>query len=171
MVYISAFNRNLDVEDTNGQGSNKRPRTEPPNTDEAITDDEAPPPGVVRGEGVLGGREVSVSRLFPKEDRQIAKAEIWTHGGGVVSQQKGGDYNLLPLEVSTELVPKTEATMVTMIWLVSWKGKKYLSSSLVLRLFPVFFCDIHLQTNFPCFICGIEKLGMGMGLGMRLCSV
>ena len=124
IVYISAFNRNLDVEDTNGQGSNKRPRTEPPNTDEAITDDEAPPPGVVRGEGVLGGREVSVSRLFPKEDRQIAKAEIWTHGGGVVSQQKGGDYHLLPLEVSTELVPKTEATMVTMIWLVSWKGKK-----------------------------------------------
>ena len=138
IVHISTFNRNLDVEDTNGQGSNKRPRTKPPNTDEAITDDEAPPPGVVRGEGVLGGREVSVSCLFPKEDRQIAKAEIWTHGGGVVSQQKGGDYHLLPLEVSTELVPKIEATMVTMIWLVSWKGKKYLSSSLVPRLFPVF---------------------------------
>ena len=76
---------------------------------------------------MLGGREVSVSRLFPEEDRQIAKTEIWTHGGCVVSRQQngggggggGGYYHLLPLEVSTEHVPKTEAILVTMIWLVS----------------------------------------------------
>ena len=110
-----------DADNTTGQ-ENKRPRT---NVDEDIIDDEAPPPGVVTGEGVLGGREISVSRLFPKEDRQIAKTEIWTHGGCVVSQQKGregggGDYyHLLPLEASTEHVPKTEAILVTMIWLVS----------------------------------------------------
>ena len=94
----------------------KRPRTE--SGDGNITDDEAPPPGIVRGEGVLGGREISVSHLFSEDDRRIAKGEIWTHGGRVVSQRKGGDYLLLPLEVSEEHVPKTEATLVTMIWLV-----------------------------------------------------
>ena len=110
--------RNLeDNEITNDQQS-KRARTEPTNEDD-IMDDEAPPPGVVRGEGVLGGREISVSHLFPEEDHKIAKGEIWTHGGCVVSQQKGGDYHLVPLEVSMEHLPKTEATLVTMIWLVS----------------------------------------------------
>ena len=60
-----------------------------------------------------------MSHLFSKEDHRIAKGEIWTHGGCVVSQKKGGDYHLLPPEVSSEYVPKMEATLVTMIWLVS----------------------------------------------------
>ena len=113
--------RNLEDDEKMNKQESKRPRTEPTidHHSNDITEDEAPPPSVVRGEGVLGGREVSVSRLFPDEDRRKAKGEIWTHGGCMVSQQKGGDYHLLPLEVFSERLPKTEATLVTMIWLVS----------------------------------------------------
>ena len=45
---------------------------------------QAPPPSTVRGEGVLGGREVSISTLFPTSDRQIASDVVWQHGGTVV---------------------------------------------------------------------------------------
>ena len=78
---------------------------------------EAPPPGVVRKEGVLGEREVSVSRLFSEDDRKIAVRVIWSNGGKVVSRLKG-DYHLIPLEVSPDHMTKAEITMVTMIWLV-----------------------------------------------------
>ena len=80
---------------------------------------EAPPPGVVRGEGVLGGREVSVSHLFSEDDRKIAVKVIWTHGGTVVSRLKG-DYQLVPLEVSPDHMTQADVTMVTMIWLVCY---------------------------------------------------
>ena len=86
--------------------------------DNDLTDDEAPPPGTVRGEGVLGGREVSVSRLFGDEDRKIALQVVWSNGGCVVPQLKG-TYHLMPLEVSTDHVTLIDVTMVTMIWLVS----------------------------------------------------
>ena len=92
-------------------------RTESNNSDNDVMDVEAPPPGVVRGEGVLGGREVSVSHLFSEEDQKIAIRVIWSHGGSVVAQLKG-DYHVVPLEVSSDHMPRTKATLVTMIWLV-----------------------------------------------------
>ena len=117
MILVIWFRNLEDSENTNDQQS-KRARMEPTNDDDDIMDDEAPTPGVMKSEGVLGGREISVSHLFPEEDRKIAKGVIWSHGGCVVSQQKGGHYHLVPLEISTEHLPKTEATLVTMIWLV-----------------------------------------------------
>lgn len=100
---------------------NKHARTDLHNDDcdDDVTDVvNAPPPGMVIGEGVLGGREVSVSRLFSEDDRKIAVRVVWSHGGKVVSRPRG-DYHLVPLEVSASHVTQTEATTVTMIWLVS----------------------------------------------------
>lgn len=117
MVYF----RNLKEDEDTSKQQNKCARTELGNDDDDdndVMDVEAPPPGTVKGEGVLGGREVSVSRLFSDEDRKIALQVVWSNGGCVVPQLKGM-YHLMPLEVSADHVTSTEVTMVTMIWLVS----------------------------------------------------
>ena len=52
------------------------------------TSNDGPP----TGDGVLDGKEVSVSRLFSEEDRRIATQVIRTHGGGENYQMKAGCY-------------------------------------------------------------------------------
>ena len=111
-----SFLRNLEEDENENEHQAKRTRTDHDNDD--VMDIEAPPPGVARGDGVLGGREVSVSRLFSEDDHKIAVKVVWCHGGHVVSQLKGS-YHLMPLEVSPDHMPQTEVTVVTMIWLVS----------------------------------------------------
>ena len=112
-----SFLRNLEEDDNASEHQHKRARTETDDDDD-VMDVEAPPPGVVRGEGVLGGREVSVSRLFTEDDRKVAVKVVWHHGGHVVPQLRG-DYHLMPLEVAADHMPQTEVAVVTMIWLVS----------------------------------------------------
>ena len=119
-IYTFTYFRNLEEDEGTSHQQNKYARTELGNRDDDndVMDDEAPPPGTVRGEGVLGGREMSVSQLFSNEDRKIALQVVWSNGGCVVPQLKG-TYHLMPLEVSTDDVTQIDVTIVTMIWLVS----------------------------------------------------
>ena len=119
LVSIS-FLRNLEEDEDTSEHQPKRTRTDIDDDDD-VMDIEAPPPGVTRGEGVLGGREVSVSRLFTEDDRKVAIKVVWCHGGHVVPQLKG-DYHLMTLEVSADHIQQVDVAMVTMIWLVSLHG-------------------------------------------------
>lgn len=119
-MHVHTYFRHLEEDGDTSDRQSKCARTELDENGDGddVMDVEAPPPGVVKSEGVLGGREVSVSRLFSSEDRKIALQVVWSHGGRVIPQLKG-EYHIMPLEVSANDMTPTGVTMVTMIWLVS----------------------------------------------------
>ncbi|XP_064393637.1 DNA topoisomerase 2-binding protein 1-A-like isoform X3 [Halichondria panicea] len=75
---------------------------------------EAPP----TGSGVLSGYSLSVSRRIPAEDRKMSVRVITEQGGKVVSPPNGSFY-ILPIEFFEEsAMQQSEATHVTMIWVL-----------------------------------------------------